>query len=396
MLTSIRRFLTAPVFEDEEKTRNAFLLHTLSLLILLILTLSVLLSPVLSVLVGASMNFNQVISLFITRAGFLVLLAFVTLGLTRAGYVRPASMFFVLAAWLMVTNNVYRSGGVLSLAFINYLLPIILAGLFLGIRPAIIYSTLSFVAGGTFFYLSNHNQLPAYEPLTPFASLIFGGVSFSLVALIISLYVRRLKETLDLLQNANQQLESVGKTLEKRVEERTHALASSAEISRRLSTLLNPEQLMLAVVEQIQTAYNYYHGQIYLLDKSKQTLLLAGATGEVGKTLIQQAHHLSITQGLVGKAARTKKGWVVPDVSQEPDWHPNPLLPATQAEIVVPILLGNELLGVLDMQASQVNQISEEDLELLQAIANQVAIALQNTRQYEETQTLFQASQALA
>ncbi|NUM46364.1 MAG: PAS domain S-box protein [Anaerolineales bacterium] len=396
MLTSLRRSLAAPIFEDEEKTRTAFLLNTLSILILVTLFLGITLSPFISLLVGSPLQYAQVFSLFVSRAGLLILITLLNLVLLRLGYVRQASMLFVFFAWLLVTYNTYRSGGVQSLSYLNFLLPIIIAGLFLGIRAAFFYAALSFVAGGIILTLFNNNQLPPYEPLTPVGAFILGGISFSLTALIISLYVRRLTETLGLLQKANKELELVGKNLEKRVEERTRALTSSAEISRQLSTLLNPDQLMLEVVEKIKTTYNYYHGQIYLLDNSKKNLVLAGATGDVGKKLMAQGHFLPLERGLVGRVARTRLGLVVPDTSQNPDWVPNPLLPDTKAEVTVPILLGNELLGVLDMQDNQVGDVTEEDLELIQAIANQVAIALQNARQYEETQLLFRASQAIA
>lgn len=173
-------------------------------------------------------------------------------------------------------------------------------------------------------------------------------------------------------------------SLEQRVIDRTRALATSTEVSRRISTILDERQLVTEVVEQIQAAYNYYHGQIYLLDKSGETLVLAGATGEGGKALLEKKHTLSIERGLVGRAARTKTSVLVPDTSKDPEWVPNPLLPDTKAEIAVPILLGDRLLGVIDMQDDIVGDIYPEDIEYLTAIANQVAIALQNSRSYAQ------------
>ena len=173
-------------------------------------------------------------------------------------------------------------------------------------------------------------------------------------------------------------------SLEQRVVDRTRALATSTEVSRRISTILDERKLVTEVVEQIQAAYNYYHGQIYLLDKSGQTLVLAGATGEGGNALLEKKHSISIERGLVGRAARTKSSVLVPDTSKDPEWVPNPLLPDTKAEIAVPILLGDELLGVIDMQDDIVGDIYPEDIEYLTAIANQVAIALQNSRSFSQ------------
>lgn len=175
-------------------------------------------------------------------------------------------------------------------------------------------------------------------------------------------------------------------TLEQRVTDRTKALNTATEVSRRISTILDEKQLVTEVVEQIQKAYNYYHGQIYLLDTSGQNLVLAGATGEGGKALLDKKHSLSIEKGLVGRVARTKAAVLVPDTSKEPEWLPNPLLPDTKAEIAIPILLGEKLLGVIDMQDDIVGDIYPVDIEYLTAIANQTAIALQNARSLAQVQ----------
>lgn len=184
----------------------------------------------------------------------------------------------------------------------------------------------------------------------------------------------------------SERLKSLISSLEQRVTDRTKALTTATEVSRRLSTILDERQLVTEVVEQVQKAYNYYHGQIYLLDASGQTLVLAGATGAGGKALLDKKHSLSVEKGLVGRVARTKAAVLVPDTSQNPEWLPNPLLPDTKAEIAIPILLGEKLLGVLDMQDDVVGDIYPEDVEYLTAIANQTAIALQNARSLAQAQ----------
>jgi GAF domain-containing protein len=77
---------------------------------------------------------------------------------------------------------------------------------------------------------------------------------------------------------------------------------------------------------------------------------------------------------------------LVPDVAADEDWLPNPLLPETKAELSVPIALGNRVLGVIDIQEDERGGLDEQDAELIQAIANQVAIGLQNARSYGATQ----------
>jgi PAS domain S-box-containing protein len=176
------------------------------------------------------------------------------------------------------------------------------------------------------------------------------------------------------------QLRQTLEGLEQKVAERTRALQTSAEISRRLSSLTSERELTVQVVEQLKSAFNYYHAHIYLLDEDGETLRMAGGTGEVGKTLLERGHSLPPGKGLVGRAAQTRQVVLVPETHSDPNWLPNPLLPETQAEIAVPILAGDTVLGVLDVQNNAQNSLTVQDAELIQSIADQVAIALQNIR----------------
>ncbi len=182
------------------------------------------------------------------------------------------------------------------------------------------------------------------------------------------------------------QLRDLIGNLEQRVADRTKALEASAEVSRRLSTILDEKQLVREVVEEVQSHFNYYHVHIYLFDQAKEELVMAGGTGEAGQIMLTQGHRIPKGKGMVGRAAMTNTAILAPDIAANPDWIPNPLLPETKAETTVPISFGGEVLGVLDVQHNVRNGLNQEDTDLLQAIAAQVAIALHNTRSYEETE----------
>ena len=220
----------------------------------------------------------------------------------------------------------------------------------------------------------------------------FSAVTTTLMVVSFQL-IRESQRTFQRQQALTKQLEEERLTLDSRIAERTRALRLTAEVSRTLVMILDKDQLVLEVVEQIQKTFNYYHVHIYLLDEEQAQLLMAGGTGEAGKALLIGKHKIAVGQGLVGRAALMGVPILVSDVSHDKYWLPNPLLPETRSEIAIPIIHENKVIGVLDVQEDNANNLSEADVDLLETIGNQMGIALTNADLYARrtTQALRQA-----
>jgi PAS domain S-box-containing protein len=185
--------------------------------------------------------------------------------------------------------------------------------------------------------------------------------------------------------------------LEKRVEERTQALATVADISTATSTILDPDKLLHSVVELSKERFNLYHSHIYLLDETGENLVLVAGAGEPGRIMVSEGRSIPFNreQSLVARAAREKKGVIVNDVTQSPDFLPNPLLPNTRAELAVPMLVGEKVIGVFDVQSDQIGRFTESDSNVQITLAAQIAAAVQNARLYTRAETTRLEAQTL-
>ncbi len=168
--------------------------------------------------------------------------------------------------------------------------------------------------------------------------------------------------------------------------QRAKVIEASYEINKSLASILDPKRLVGEVINQIQALFHYNYVQLYLIDEAGENLVVAGGTGEAGQLLHSRGHQIPIGKGLVGQAAATNTYVLVDDVSQIGTWISNPLLPNTKSELAVPIAVGDAVLGILDVQHDKADALGDEDVALLQAVANTVAVSLQNARLYQQNQ----------
>jgi PAS domain S-box-containing protein len=166
---------------------------------------------------------------------------------------------------------------------------------------------------------------------------------------------------------------------------RANQLATAAEIARDTSSTLALDILLKRAVNAIQERYGYYHASIFLTDETGQYAIIRESTGKAGEEMKLQNHKLPInSQSIVGEVSASGKSVVVNDVSQSPLHRPNPLLPETRAESAIPLKSGERVIGALDVQATQIDAFTRDDITVLQTLADQLANAIENARLFAE------------
>lgn len=175
--------------------------------------------------------------------------------------------------------------------------------------------------------------------------------------------------------------------LENKVFERTRQLRKVNEIGRAVTAILDPDDLLPRAAQLIQSEFDCNYTAFFLLDTTGQWAELKEATGEAGRVLRENKHRLGInTKSIVSKAILTKQGQIASSGSSEQFRLDNPLLPYTRSQIVLPMIVGNSVFGALEMHSSKENAFAQQDLDAYQNLANEIAIAMENSRLFQQTQ----------
>lgn len=199
------------------------------------------------------------------------------------------------------------------------------------------------------------------------------------------------------LQRMLQEIYDREQHLEQRVIDRTQRLETLATLSEHLNGILDFEQLLGELVNQVKMQFNYYHVHVYIIDDPQQNLIMTAGAGTTGVHLKAKGHHIPLNtpHSLVAQAARTGEVVNVANVRKNEGWLPNELLPDTHAEMAVPIIREQRVLGVLDVQSEKVAGLDEGDANLLRSLANQVAVALNNAQLFQQTERQTQTLESI-
>jgi GAF domain-containing protein/HAMP domain-containing protein len=200
-------------------------------------------------------------------------------------------------------------------------------------------------------------------------------------------------------------------SLERRVAERTSALETASHnserraaqfevvalITRAINSIRKTEELLPRITAQISEYFGYYHIGIFLNDESNQYAILSAANSEGGRRMLQRGHRLKIgEQGIVGHVAASGAIRIARNVDEDAIYFNNPDLPETSSEMALPLRIGTQIVGVLDVQSSQTDAFTEEDVKVLAILADQVSLAIDNTRLFETTRRSLAEAEALS
>jgi PAS domain S-box-containing protein len=179
-----------------------------------------------------------------------------------------------------------------------------------------------------------------------------------------------------------------GALLMQQEEKRARQLQTVAQVSTAALNILDTTELLQTVVDLTKASFGLYHAHIYLLDDIKSDLVLTAGAGEIGQKMVAQGWRIPVgrEQSLVARAARTRTGFFVNNVRDEPGWLANKDLPDTRSELAVPLLVGDRVLGVLDVQSDEIDHFTTDDIRIQITLAAQVAVALENARLFEQAE----------
>ena len=175
---------------------------------------------------------------------------------------------------------------------------------------------------------------------------------------------------------------------------RSTQIQTIAEVARTIAATQVVETLLDQVTDLISSRFNFYHTGIFLIDENKEFAILRAANSTGGKKMLLRHHMLRIGQvGIVGHVCESGEARIATDVGADAVFFNNPDLPSTRSEMALPLIGGGQIIGALDVQSTQPNAFTHEDIELFSTLADQIAIAVLNSRAFEDTQRALAEAQ---
>jgi GAF domain-containing protein/HAMP domain-containing protein len=207
----------------------------------------------------------------------------------------------------------------------------------------------------------------------------------------------RLHQTLDGLEHTVEERTAALYSANEKNERRARQFESIAQVARTISSTRDLDVLLPQITAVISREFGFYHVGIFLLDTAKEYAVLSAANSAGGQVMLERGHRLKVGEtGIVGYVTGTGEARVALDTGADATFFNNPDLPDTRSEIALPLRVGSEIIGALDVQSTEPDVFAQEDINILSTLADQVSIAIQNARQFEQTRHALNEAEALA
>ena len=317
-----------------------------------------------------------------------------------------------------------NGSGIRGTAFMSYFVVMLMAGLLLGWKPALGFTTLSIVAA---FGLANAERTGFinYTPGPVIGNAIEGTVLFLFGAIFLYLIITSLQNAVQKananasdLQDTNKQLTELRDVLELRVEERTRELDARsneleiaiaqiqrraaqfealAQVAQSITSIRDLQELLPRVATVISENYGFYHVGVFMLDEADEFAVLTAANSKGGQKMLERNHRLRVgEEGIVGNVTATGEPRIALDVGVDAIYFGNPDLPDTHSEMALPLRSGGKIIGALDVQSLETGAFTDGDVQTLSLLANQVSLAIENARLFEESNSTLEELQTIS
>jgi GAF domain-containing protein len=402
----IWKFFSPPVFDKEEDNFRAKFINNFAWVAIFLLAIGMI-----PYLLRGKINFT------IIALSALILVMFAALYLLRRGNVNASGLIIVILGWFGLGALAYIAAGARDVIIIAYIALGLLASIVVNWRAGGIVILASVAAiWGLALLEANGYFTPRLQDSLAYSrdlSLIFLVITALIYFSTNSLRdaIARANQSEENLRISNQSLQELNQNLEIRVaartadvetanqrnEKRAKQFEAIAQVARATTTNQNLETLLPNLVNLISNQFGFYHAGIFLLDEAKEFAELRATNSDGGKRMLNRGHKLGIGQtGIVGFVSATGNPRIALDVGADAAFFNNPDLPSTRSEMALPLRVGDEIIGVLDIQSIISNAFQEEDIEVLSTLADQVSIAIQNARSFETSQQLLKEAQRVS
>ena len=164
-------------------------------------------------------------------------------------------------------------------------------------------------------------------------------------------------------------------------------LETASSIAKETGGISDRATLLKKVINMVKDRFGFYHASVFLVDPTKEFATIKESTGEAGGEMVEQNFKLKVgSQSVIGHVTSSGEPLIINDVTDDPMYQNNPLLPDIQAEAGIPMKIGTRIVGALNIKSTQPYSFSHDVIEVLQIIADQLAVAVSNAALFEEIQ----------